>query len=156
MKIRDLMNESVSTVRVSQTASAALRAMWDCDCGSIPVLDDDGRAIAMVTDRDIAMATLFRDTPPSALPVSDVMSRSLQSCSPDDDLSRAEELLRTHQIRRLPVVDDDRRVVGILSLADVVRSAAKRSDKGGKKTTDAVTATMAVICSPRLESPAPL
>ena len=92
--------------------------MWDCDCGAVPVIDDDGRAIAVVTDRDICMAALMRDRAPSAIPVAEAMSRDLKSCGPDDEVATAEEIMRAHQIRRLPIVDRDRRPVGMLSLAD--------------------------------------
>ena len=61
MKIRDLMTKQVATVRATDSTAVAARLMWDCDCGAVPVLDGDGRAIAMITDRDICMAALMRD-----------------------------------------------------------------------------------------------
>ena len=93
MKIRDLMTKQVASVHANDSTAVAARLMWDCDCGAIPVLDDEGRAIAMITDRDICMAALMRDRAPSAIPVSEVMSRDLQSRSPDDSVSSAEQLI---------------------------------------------------------------
>src|SRR5262249_48183923 len=127
MKVRDLMTSQVATVRASEQSSTALRIMWDCDCGSLPVVDEAGRAIAVVTDRDIAMTSLFRDAPPSALPVSEAMSKRIHFCMPDDSVASAEQIMRGNQIRRLPVIDSERRLVGVLSLADVVRHVADRN-----------------------------
>ena len=112
MRIRDLMTKQVASVRSADSSAVAARLMWDCDCGAVPVIDDDGRAIAVVTDRDICMAALMRDRAPSAIPVAEAMSRDLKSCGPDDEVATAEEIMRTHQIRRLPIVDRDRRPVG--------------------------------------------
>jgi CBS domain-containing protein len=123
--------------------------MWDCDCGSLPVLDEDGRVIAVVTDRDVAMTALFRDSPPSSLPISQAMSKDIHFCRPDDNVSSAEQIMRTCQIRRLPVLDDDRHLVGLISMADIVRRTA--ADRGSRRdmVLDEVTATMAEICTPR-------
>jgi CBS domain-containing protein len=143
--------EGVITVLAYSSASGAVsfaRLMWDCDCGSLPVVDDEGRAIAVVTDRDIAMTALFRDAPPSALPVSETMSKNIHFCQPDDSVASAEQIMRANQIRRLPVLNAERRLVGLLSMADMVRSAA---DKSRRKDVvpEEVTAIMADICSPR-------
>jgi CBS domain-containing protein len=149
MRVKDLMTKQVSTIRAGEPSSAALRLMWDCDCGSLPVLDDDGRVIAVVTDRDIAMTALFRDAWPSALPVSQAMSKNVYFCSPEDSVTSAEEIMRAHQIRRLPVMDVEGRLVGVLSMADIVRRAA--GEKGRKKEVipEEVTALLADACSPR-------
>ena len=68
MKTRDLMTKQVASVRATDSTAVAARLMWDCDCGAIPVLDDEGRAIAMITDRDICMAALMRDRAPERDP----------------------------------------------------------------------------------------
>ena len=119
MMTRDLMTKQVASVRATDSTAVAARLMWDCDCGALPVLDDEGRAIAMITDRDICMAALMRDRAPSAIPVSDAMSRGLQCCGPDDSVSFAEQLMRTHQVRRIPIVDENQRLVGIIAQADI-------------------------------------
>src|SRR5262245_7927747 len=122
MKIRELMTKHVATVRPTDSTAVAARLMWDSDCGAVPVLDDEGCVIAMITDRDICMAALMRDRAPSAIPVADVMSRDLHACGPEDNVSAAEQTMRGHQIRRLPIVDRERRLLGVLSLADIVRA----------------------------------
>jgi CBS domain-containing protein len=149
MKIRDLMTKQVATVRATDSTAVAARLMWDCDCGAVPVLDGEGRAIAMITDRDICMAALMRDAAPSAIPVSEAMSQTLRFCAPDESVSTAESIMRTYQIRRIPIVDKDRRPVGVLSLADIVR-ATERKKKGRttKKVAPAeVAGTLAEICA---------
>ena len=154
MKIRDLMTKQVATVRATDSTAVAARLMWDCDCGAVPVLDGDGRAIAMITDRDICMAALMRDSAPSAIPVSEAMSRTLRFCSPEDAVSTAEGIMRTYQIRRIPILDKDRRPVGVLSLADIVRGAERKNGRATKTKTKAkkvapsvVAGTLADICA---------
>jgi CBS domain-containing protein len=148
MKIRDLMTKQVASVRATDSTAAAARLMWDCDCGAVPVLDDDGRVIAMITDRDICMAALMRDRPPSAIPVLDAMSRDLQTCEPDDDVSAAEQMMRAHQVRRIPIVDRERRLLGMLSLADIVRAADHNKRRGARQiASEEVAGTLADICA---------
>src|SRR4051794_38298456 len=69
MRVEEMMTKQVATVLADEPASPALRLMWDCDCGVLPVLDDQGRVTAVVTDRDLAMTAMFRDLPPGALRV---------------------------------------------------------------------------------------
>src|SRR6185369_17821942 len=114
----------------------------------VPVLDGDGRAIAMITDRDICMAALMRDGAPSAIPVSEAMSRTLWFCTPDEAVSTAEGIMRTYQIRRIPIVDKDRRPVGMLSLADIVRATERKKGRATKEVAPAeIAGTLAEICA---------
>ena len=149
MKVSDLMTQQVATVRSNDSAATAARLMWDCDCGSLPVLDEGNQVSAIVTDRDICMAGLFQDRSLGAIPISQAMSKSIHFCGPDDSVSSAEQIMRAYQIRRLPVLDGERRLLGILSLADIVRATER--DKGRKKEMipEEVTATLADICTRR-------
>jgi CBS domain-containing protein len=149
MIVSDLMTRRVVTVSAGERASVAGRLMWESDCGAVPVVDDHGRGVGMITDRDICMATVLQDRPPSAIAISQVMSRTLHACAPDDSLSAAEELMRAHQIRRLPVLDGERRPIGILSLADVTRATAVDKHRKKEVPPDEITATLAEICTPR-------
>ena len=151
MRVADLMTHDVSWCTTSDSLSVPARLMWDCDFGTVPVLDaQTGRVAGMITDRDICMATLMQDCPPSAISVDHVMSLGVHSCSADDTIADAEDILRLYQIRRLPVLDDEGMLVGILSLADIVR-AAEREQKQGRKQAAAeeITDTLDVICHPR-------
>lgn len=150
MLVSEIMTREVVTVRRDEKAAAAAQLMWDRDCGALPVLDEDARAIAVVTDRDICMATFFQDRPPSQFPVSLAMSRDLHFCLPEHDVTTAEQRMRPRQIRRLPVLDADRRLLGIVSLADIVRATARSDRRKGALPAEEVTATLLEICaSPR-------
>jgi CBS domain-containing protein len=125
------MTKSVRYVRRNEALSAAAKIMWDCDCGTVPVLEETGeRVVGMITDRDICMATWSRDAAPSSIPVSNAMSKDLYYCSSSDDITTAETLMRSQQIRRLPILDSSKRLVGILSLADVARRTARPGARG--------------------------
>jgi CBS domain-containing protein len=149
MLVSEIMTRDVGAVRRNEKASVAARVMWDCDCGALPVLDEDGRAIAVVTDRDICMAALFQDLPPSHFAVSIAMSRDLHFCLPEHDITTAEQRMRERQIRRLPVLDADKRLLGIVSMADVIRASKATDRRGEGIPAHEVTAAMADICRPR-------
>src|SRR5687768_2334487 len=118
MKVTDLMTRKVACVRADEPLSSAAKLMWDCDCGAVPVIDGSDRVVGMITDRDICMATWSRDQAPSGISVHQAMSEELHQCSPDASVATAEGLMRSKQIRRIPVVDENQRLAGILSLAD--------------------------------------
>jgi len=124
MLVQDLMTRNVAAVRPDQTLAVAARLMWDCDCGALPVVEGDRKVIGMITDRDICMACWSRSLAPSALLVRDATSSDLVSCSPQATIAAAEAAMSGHQVRRLPVMDAEMRLVGILSLADIARAAA--------------------------------
>jgi CBS domain-containing protein len=124
--------------------------MWDCDCGSVPVVDQNGRAIGIVTDRDICMAALFHGSPLSTISIAEVMSGDLCTCRADDDVREAERLMQRRQVRRLPVVDDGGSLVGILSLGDVAQGVGRDGRAPRPEGLDLLT-TIAVISEPRTE-----
>jgi CBS domain-containing protein len=150
MRVAEVMTKKVACCSPDDPASVPARLMWDCDCGTIPVVDSaTQRTVGMITDRDICMATLMQNRPPSAIPVAEVMSRKLHSCPPDARLADAERLMRTHQIRRLPVLDGDGRLLGILSLADIVREAERGGSQPGRQVApEEVAITLGEICEP--------
>ena len=148
MKISEIMTKNVTSIGKDESLSAAAQRMWDCDCGVIPVVDDQGRAVGMITDRDICMAAWSRDCAPSGLSVADAMSRELDACSPHDSLAYAESIMRSKQVRRIPVLDEERRVIGIVSLADIARRGeiSKARSGDGALAPDAIAVTLANIC----------
>jgi CBS domain-containing protein len=149
MKVADLMTRSVSHVRADEPLSAAAKLMWDCDCGALPVLDASGRVVGMITDRDICMATWTQNRAPASISVSDAMSRQLHFCSPDQTLALAEELMRSKQIRRIPVLDSNQCLEGILSLADIARRTERASGPASRELApDGIASTLARICQP--------
>src|SRR5687767_14540394 len=131
MRVKDIMTSNASCIRASDSLSAAAKVMWDCDCGAVPVIDESSRVIGMITDRDICMSCWTQDRSPGALQVSQSMSRELYRCSPEDSLASAESIMRSKQVRRLPVTDEQGRLAGIISLADLVKHT--QSDKGKRQ-----------------------
>lgn len=129
MKAAELMTTGVRTCREHDKLSAAIQSMWDNDLGCLPVVDGAGRVVGMITDRDAAMALHFRGVPTWALQVADAMARIVFSAGPGDDLGRTLERMAEHQLRRLPIVDEDGRLAGILTLADVAQASAGRGRK---------------------------
>jgi CBS domain-containing protein len=148
MKLAEVMTTNVMTVNLSDPASTAGRLMWNCDCGAIPVVQDDGRAVGMITDRDICMSAVLRDRSPSAIPVFEAMSKPLIACSARDDLETAEQLMCRHRVRRIPIIDDDGRPVGIVSLGDLVRASQGNPRRASMYSHD-ITPTLAIICERR-------
>jgi CBS domain-containing protein len=96
------------------------------DVGAVPVVDGD-RLSAMVTDRDIVLRAVAKGKDPRGMPVREVSSTEITIVGPDEDLSAALELMAANQVRRLPVVDDDNRLIGVLSQADVALRAREKS-----------------------------
>lgn len=121
---RTIMTEPVMSCTEEDSLHRAAQILWDNDCGAVPVTDAEGRLRGMLTDRDICMAAYTKGLPLRDIRVQEVMSQPAHSCSPDETLERAIALMAEGQIRRLPIVDDGQRLVGILSLADVALHAA--------------------------------
>lgn len=130
MQVEQLMTRDVACCGPDDSLQDAARKMWERDCGSVPVCDGGGRVVGMVTDRDICMNALFQDRPLSQLTVSGAMSADLKVCHPGNSLNDAERLLQEAQLHRLPVIDDERRLAGIITLADIAREAARERDMG--------------------------
>ncbi len=120
--VQALMSTSVRTCRPDDALNLAAHAMWDSDCGVIPVLSE-GRVVGVLTDRDICMATYTQGKAPAELRVEGAMSKQLYSCAPYDSVGTALELMSEHRVRRLPVVSSEGELLGLLSLADVARWA---------------------------------
>ena len=151
MQVKDVMTTSVASVRKNEPLSAAAQLMWDCDCGSVPVKDEGDQVVGMITDRDICIATWSRNAAPSAISISEVMSSDpLYSAGPDDPISSVKDLMRNQQIRRLPVLDHERKLVGIVSLADIAAKAERIGAQSAEEVgTTAVAETLAGISRPR-------
>ncbi len=126
MRVRDIMTPSPACCRPEDTLESIARLMVINDCGSIPVCEGDGakRVIGYVTDRDIVIRSVAAGRNPLQMKVSDVMSHPVASVSPDDDLDVALRILEENQIRRIPVVDHQGSLVGVLAQADVARNAS--------------------------------
>jgi CBS-domain-containing membrane protein len=155
MKINQVMTEQLQTCGPGDTLKMAAQAMWDRDVGCLPVCADDGRAVGVITDRDICMHACFQDKPLTELKVKDAMSQHAFCCSADDSLEKAEQIMRDAQVRRLPVVDGNQRVIGIVSLADLANEAARERSMTTQEITEGeVGDVLSVICTPRARASA--
>jgi len=150
MLVKQIMSQSVVVCSVEDTLDQAAKRMWDHDCGALPVTDQDGKAVAMLTDRDICMAAHTQGKPLAAIGVRTAMSHELYACSQQDTLKQATQLMRDHQIRRLPVLDEVGPPVGFLSLNDIAL-AATRQHPSARRGPEAISVakaaqTLAAVC----------
>lgn len=151
MRARDLMVRRVAAVRPDETLAHAASVMRDHECGSVVVLMPGGHVVAMLTDRDICMAALRADRLLSDLRVGQAMSRTLHACGPDDDLATVQDIMSLHQVRRLPVVDAERRILGLVSIDDIARLAQRQATLLAPEVpTSTVGRTLGEICRPHL------
>jgi CBS domain-containing protein len=127
-KVREVMTDRPRCVTPETPVSEAARLMKSEDVGSLPILDGD-RLIGIVTDRDIVLQAVAEEKDPRGMPVREVASQDLVTVGQDEDLSEALNRMASNQVRRIPVVDEDDRLVGIVTQADVAREA-KDKDAG--------------------------
>jgi CBS domain-containing protein len=118
MKVKDVMHEGATWVGPETTVAELARTMRDQDIGSIPIGEND-RLIGMVTDRDIVVKGLADGHDVSMLSARDVMTGPILYCRADEDVEDAVRLMEEHEVRRLPVIDANKRMVGILALGDI-------------------------------------
>jgi CBS domain-containing protein len=121
MKVSEVMTRDVQTVRPDQPVQQAASFMLNADAGSIPVTDGD-RLIGMITDRDIAVRGIAKGYGPDT-PVRELMTDDIVCARIDDDIEEVATKMSDAQVRRLPVIDEDQRLCGIVSLGDLSRES---------------------------------
>lgn len=150
MRVANLMTSSAASVTTDDSLSTAARLMWERDCGAIPVLDPrNDKCVGMITDRDICMATWSKGRIPEYISVAEAMSTGLISCSPNDGVGFAQGLMQSHKVRRLPVVDAEQRLLGIISLADIARTVGAGRTSDPELTPERLAATFAAVAEER-------
>jgi CBS domain-containing protein len=139
MRVSEAMTRDVRVANPGQTIRDVAKIMAEIDAGSLPVGEDD-RLVGMITDRDIAIRAVAVGKGPDT-PVRDVMSKEVKYCFEDEDLEHVAKNMGDIQVRRLPVVNRDKRLVGIVSLGDISQTedpettgetVAKVSEAGGQ------------------------
>jgi CBS domain-containing protein len=123
--VRDVMTQNPRTVDAGSPVIEAARLMKEEDVGSVPVLDN-GRLIGTLTDRDIVLRVVTEGRDPQSTKVMEVASSDLVTIDPQQNLDEALRMMATHQVRRLPVVEEDGYLVGILAQADAAREASEK------------------------------
>jgi len=130
MKISEIMSKNPRTVSPDTPVSEAARVMKEEDVGLVPVVEriggaeTRGRLVGVVTDRDIAIRSVAEGRATDG-PVSDVMSGGVKTCTPNDSVEEAMELMGREQVRRIPIVDERGSLVGVVAQADLVRMSGK-------------------------------
>lgn len=126
MKIQTLMTSTPRTCTRETNLAEAAALMLDADCGILPVVDEQGKLVGVVTDRDMYIALATRNTLASQLSVGDVARSQVFTCSPDDDVETALATMKRHHVRRLPVEGFGGTVAGIVSMNDILLAAGKK------------------------------
>lgn len=123
--VQDVMTQNPRTVEAAQMVVDAARLMRDEDVGIAPVVEG-GRLVGTLTDRDVAVRVVAEGKDPQSTSVREVASTDLVTVDPQQDFDEAVRLMAEHQVRRLPVVEEDGRLVGILAQADVAQEGDDR------------------------------
>jgi CBS domain-containing protein len=154
MKVAEIMSAPVLTCMPETSLAQAARLMQSADCGILPVVDSDGRVVGIITDRDICLAIAASNRSPRAMDVHEVMARYPVVAREDDELSAVLTAMCHGRVRRLPVLDGTGRLVGLLSLDDIVI----RGIEGGAVSAGEIVKTLRVLYErrPAVVEPSPV
>jgi len=133
LRAHEVMTRNVVTVHPNDAARYAAELMGECDCGAIPVVDWQHRLIGMITDRDITIRLVANGMNPMRARVGDCMTDKAFACHVNDSLENCMRVMSHHQVRRMPIVDDYNRVVGIISQADIAQHASVHKGTGERR-----------------------
>ena len=130
MKVQNVMKRSPKYCSPGTSLADVVKVLSSCGCGALPVVDAKGKVIGMITDRDISVAVGMRDRRPSELIAEQAMSRPVATCRTSDDVHAALKTMRIRKVRRLPVVNEEGKLEGILCVSDLIVDA--RHDDGSR------------------------
>lgn len=133
LRARDVMTTTVTTVHPNDSVQYAAHLMAECDCGAIPVVDWKGRILGMITDRDITVRVVANGLHSAYAQVASSMTNAAFACHMNDSIDSCMRLMAQHQIRRIPIVDEQNRVVGIISQGDLAQHACRHSGAGERR-----------------------
>ena len=130
MKIHEVMTPNPMCCIPADAATRAALIMRELNVGIVPVVKSstDQRLVGVVTDRDLCMGVVAMDRHPQTVPVQQCMSTNMITCQPDEDIQRAARLMEEHQVRRIPVIDPEGRLLGMVSTADLCQRTNLSSD----------------------------
>ena len=149
MKVQDMMSKPVTTCAMQDTLNTVAQKLWDLDCGALPVVDPDQRPVAVITDRDVCMAAFTTGKPLDDLRVMGSMSKQIWTCRAQEEVNSAALRMAKHGVRRLPVVDAEGRLVGMLSLNDLATAAAKEPPQKLTAATADAMRVLQAVCAHR-------
>ncbi|HZI86096.1 MAG TPA: CBS domain-containing protein [Pyrinomonadaceae bacterium] len=131
MKVKKVMTPNAKAIWLTESLADAARLMWENDCGVLPIIKDGRKVVGLITDRDICMASAMRDRNPSGISVEEVMTGEVYAVKPEDNIDQALQVMQQHQIRRLPVINPEGELEGILSMNDIVLKAKGPDGRAG-------------------------
>ena len=120
MKVQNIMTTNVASCSPDTNLAAAAGLLWDYDCGSLPVVDSERKVVGVITDRDLCMAAATKNRLASEITVREVMTGAVHNCHPNNDVKSAIKTMQSEKALRLPVVDDDGRLQGVISMNDIM------------------------------------
>jgi CBS domain-containing protein len=151
MNVEDIMTRDVQCCGPDTNLAVAAKMMWDSDCGVVPIINVEGRVMGMITDRDICMAAVTKTRPPASITAWETSSGKAITCRPDDDIRVALDLMERGKVRRLPVVDEDGMLQGMLSMNDLVLAAGEHRGRSAPELpVDDVMHTLKAVCGHRV------
>ena len=148
MKVKEVMNPDAKSIWITESLADAAKLMWQNDCGILPIIKDGRKVVGMITDRDICMGTAMKDTNPSSISVEEVMSGKVYAATPDEDVEQALQTMKEYKVRRLPVVNAEGELTGILSMNDIVLKAKGSNGKAQINYADVVETYQAICQHP--------
>jgi CBS-domain-containing membrane protein len=140
------MTQNAKAIWLTESLADAAKEMWENDCGALPVIRDGRKVVGMITDRDICMASAMRDRNPSAISVEEIMNTTVYAAAAEEDVEQALQTMRDHKIRRLPVLNLEGELQGIVSMNDIVLRAKERNGKRPQISYADVVKTYQAIC----------
>lgn len=154
MKVAEVMTQDVQSCTPETNLAAAAIQMWNGDCGVLPVVDNDGRVIGIITDRDICIAAATNHQDIAGIKVGEVTTGEVQSCAPEMNVRDALKIFEHARVRRLPVLDTNNKLQGILSMNDIVLRTVGRDQRSGDVSYAEVVNTFKAICTPHTKAAA--
>lgn len=146
MTVKEIMTKDVGACAPAADLAVAAKLMSERDCGFLPVVDTHGQVVGVVTDRDICKTAAGTARALAHIAVSEAMSHPVIACFPDENVKAVLATMAKHRVRRLPVLDKNGHLQGVLSMDDVVLAPERR----GAPTTDEVVSALKAICAHRV------
>ena len=147
MRVHEIMTTNVITCDPATSLAEAAVLMWENDCGSLPVTDADNRVVGLITDRDISIAVATRNRLASEIAVREVTSGQVHASNPNQRVQDLLQIIQKEKVRRVPVVDDDGKLQGIVSISDIVLQAKDaQARQASSLSTDEAIATLRAVC----------
>lgn len=145
-RVGDLMTTQVYACGPDDELQRAADIMWNHDCGAVPVVQDGGRLVGIITDRDLCMAAYTRGSSLTGVKVAAAMAHDVATCTPEDTIAHAFELMAQRRVRRIPVVDADGHLTGMLSIGGLATRLAGPGTE--RDSCELLAKTLAAISTP--------